>query len=89
MNDADLMIFGIEVLNCEDYSVAEESIQYDNVTFLISSLSKYDGMAVEVLHDWTLRVWDIDNQVIDTFFLIENDEFREKLYGMYPLGDKN
>ncbi|WP_225229433.1 hypothetical protein [Paenibacillus gallinarum] len=79
------MIFGIEILNCEDIDVSDASIQYNGVTFLIDSLSKYDGMTIEVFHDWTFKIWDDKGNILETFFLIENDEFREKLYGMYPL----
>ncbi|MFS0855192.1 hypothetical protein [Paenibacillus taichungensis] len=80
-----LEIFGIDILECEYTDASEESLQYENVTFFICSLSKYDGMIVEVLHDWTFKIWDEKGNVIDSFYLIENDEFKEKLYYKYPL----
>lgn len=82
---SDLMIFGIEVLDSEDIDVSEESIQYNGVTFLIDSLSKYDGLSVEVLEDWTFKIYSDNGEILESFYLIENDEFRAKLYGMYPL----
>ncbi|MDY8021206.1 hypothetical protein [Paenibacillus polymyxa] len=83
--NSDLMLFGIEILTCEDIDIAEESIQYNGVAFLINSLSHYNGMTIEVMHDWTIRVWDNEGVILEKFYLIENDEFREKLYGKYPL----
>lgn len=82
---ADLMLFGIEILNCEDIDITDESVQYNGVTFLFDSLSQYDGMTIEVAHDWKLKVWDYENNILAEFFIIDNYEFREKLYDIYPL----
>ncbi|ADO59762.1 hypothetical protein [Paenibacillus polymyxa] len=80
-----LEIFGIEILDCEYTDACEESLQYEDVTFYLKSLSKYDGMIIEVLHDWTFKIWDEKDNVIDSFYLIENNEFREALYKKFPL----
>ncbi|PYY28309.1 hypothetical protein [Paenibacillus illinoisensis] len=80
-----LELFGIEILECEYTDASEESFQYDSVTFHLKSLSKYNGMTIEVLHDWMFKVWDAEGKVIDKFYLIENDEFRKMLYQKYPI----
>lgn len=80
-----LEIFGIDILECEYTDASEESLQYEDVTFFIESLSIYNGKIIEVLHDWKIKVWDEQGNVIDIFYLIENGEFREKLYRKYPL----
>ncbi|MDR6779400.1 MULTISPECIES: hypothetical protein [Paenibacillus] len=78
-------LFGIQVLESDWIDITEESIQYNEVSFLFKSLIKYDGMTVEILNDWRLKVWDDEGKVIDEFYLIENDEFRKVLYQKYPL----
>ncbi|WP_336761511.1 hypothetical protein [Paenibacillus sp. USHLN196] len=78
-------LFGIKVLESNWIDINEESIQYNEVEFLLESLAKYNDMTIEIQNDWKLKVWNGDNEVIDEFYLIENDEFREKLYRKYPL----
>ncbi|GAA0840644.1 hypothetical protein GCM10008915_36630 [Bifidobacterium pullorum subsp. gallinarum] len=78
-------LFGVAVLDCEYIDVTEESFQYNDVKFLINALTKYDGKSVEIFHDWKLRVWDDQGEVICEFYLIEVEEFKEILYDKYPL----
>jgi hypothetical protein len=78
-------LFGIQVLESDWIDITEESIQYNEANFLINSLAKYNGMTIEILNDWKLKVWDDKGQVTDEFYLIENDEFRKMLYQKYPL----
>lgn len=85
MKDVFLKLFDIDVLDCESYDLMDESTQYNDVQFCIDSLKKYDGKCIEVKHDWKIVVWDDEGNVIDEFFLIENEEFRRKLYERHPL----
>lgn len=80
-----MYIFDIKVLESDWVDITEESIQYNEVSFSIESLKRYDGKSVEVLHDWKIRIWDDVGNVIEEFFLIENEEFKRMLYGKYPL----
>lgn len=78
-------LFGIQVLESDWIDITEEGTQYNEVEFLLQSLTKYNDMTVEIQNDWKLKIWNGDNEVIDEFYLIENDEFRKKLYQKYPL----
>lgn len=78
-------LFDIAVLNCEWFDVTEEGTQYNEVEFLIESLQHHNGKSVEIMHDWKLRIWDDEGNIIEEFFLIDNKEFRLKLYNKYPL----
>jgi hypothetical protein len=82
---AALKLFEIDILDCDFIDIAEESVQYNEAVFFIDSLQKYNGKCIEVLHDWKFRIWDDKSNVESEFFLIENDEFRQKLYAKYPL----
>ncbi|MET1168405.1 hypothetical protein ABWV16_25515, partial [Bacillus velezensis] len=77
-------LFGIDILDCEDVDLTEESIQYNNVTFYIESLKKYEGYTVEVKSDWTMIIWGEEGSIIDEFSLIDNVEFRHALYDKHP-----
>lgn len=78
-------IFGIQILKSNWIDITEEGTQYNEVEFLLKSLTKYNDMTVEIQNDWKMKIWNGDNEVIDEFYLIENDEFRAKLYEKYPL----
>jgi hypothetical protein len=80
-----LNLFDIDVLDCDFVDITDESVQYNEVAFLLLSLKKYDGKCVEVKHDWEFLIWNDAGEVVDKFLLIENDEFRQKLYERYPL----
>ncbi|GAV11343.1 hypothetical protein [Paenibacillus sp. NAIST15-1] len=80
-----LNLFGIEILNCISYDFTEDGIQYNSVTFCISSLKKYDGLCVEVNHDWKIRIWSVLGEIVKEFYIIENEEFKRLLYSKYPL----
>ncbi|MCZ1267412.1 MULTISPECIES: hypothetical protein [Paenibacillus] len=84
MSEAAVSLFGIDILDCEDVDLTEESIQYNNVTFYIESLKQYEGCTIEVKSDWTMIIWGEEGTVIHQFSLIENDEFRQTLYDKYP-----
>ncbi|WP_091019907.1 MULTISPECIES: hypothetical protein [Paenibacillus] len=78
-------LFGIKVLKSNWIDINEEGTQYNEVEFLLKSLTKYNDMTIEIQNDWKFRVWNGDNEVIDEFYLIENNEFRNMLYRKYPL----
>lgn len=80
-------LFGIDVLNCTSFDFLDGSMQYNDVNFLIDSLKKYDGTYVQVCTDWKIIVWNEEGKVIDQFFLIENDEFKNLLLKKYPVID--
>ncbi|MWV44928.1 hypothetical protein GRF59_15000 [Paenibacillus sp. HJL G12] len=80
-----MILFGIHVLESDWIDVTEESTQYNEVKFKFDSLTKYYGTSVEILHDWKMKIWDDQGSIIDEFYLIENDEFREELYTKFPL----
>ncbi|GMX64501.1 hypothetical protein Elgi_37700 [Paenibacillus elgii] len=82
---AALSLFELDVLDCESVDICEESVQYNEAVFFIKSLQKYNGKCIEVKHNWKFVIWSDEGQIIDEFFLIENDEFRQKLYERYPL----
>lgn len=60
-------LFGIKVLESDWIDPTDESVQFNNVVFLFESLSKYNGMTVEILHDWEVKIRDEKSNVIDKF----------------------
>lgn len=80
-----LEFFGVELLGYDSVDHNDEGIQYNEVSFMIISLKKYDGLYIEVKHNWDLVVWGERGEVIDEFSIIDNDEFRQKLYEKHPL----
>lgn len=83
---ADVTLFAIEVLDCTDVDYSDESVMYNHVTFHLETLKLYDGKSVEITDDWKIKIWSEDGQhILVEFFLIENQEFRSKLYQAYPL----
>ncbi|MCW3793977.1 hypothetical protein OM416_20490 [Paenibacillus sp. LS1] len=83
---ADVTLFDLDILDCKDVDYSEESVMYNAVTFHLESLKMFDGNSVEISEDWQIKIWSEDGQqILKQFFLIENQEFKRKLYQAYPL----
>lgn len=83
---ADVTLFKLDILDFTDVDYSDESVMYNNVTFYLESLKMFDGNSVEIYEDWQIKIWSEDGQkVLEEFYLIENQEFKSKLYQAYPL----
>lgn len=82
-----LELFGIDILNCDSIDIQDDSIQYNDVRFCIESLKKYNGSYIQVFYNGKFNVWNEEGEVIDQFYLIENDEFKKMLFKKYPVID--
>jgi hypothetical protein len=64
----------------------QDGAQYTDVEFLLESLVQYNDRVVFVTYGFVITIYDEDGIVEETkFSLIENDEFRAKLYEKHPL----
>lgn len=83
---ADVTLFKLDILDCTNVDYTDESVMYNDVTFHLDSLKMFNGHSVEISEDWEIKIWSVDGQqILKQFFLIENQEFRSKLYQAYPL----
>ncbi|WCK57493.1 hypothetical protein PP175_25850 (plasmid) [Aneurinibacillus sp. Ricciae_BoGa-3] len=72
--------FGIPVFAWKEYNGIDESGNlFVNVEFFLESLKQYNGLDINVLHDWAIDIWTDEGKKLDSFSLIEVPEFREAL----------
>jgi hypothetical protein len=75
----------IHIFEYDSVDGIDGHLQYNNVVFRLQSLDQYDGYCIEVYDDWKLVIWGDEGIIVKEFYIMENDEFRAKLYMMYPL----
>lgn len=69
-------IFGINIVESGDGDLTDEGLQLFNVKFLLKSLEKYNGKAIEINFNWDITIYEDNGEIVDSFNIIENEEFK-------------
>jgi hypothetical protein len=86
MEDFSTMSFcNVDVFDYDTVDGIDGHFQYNNAKFHLNSLKKFDGSCVEVYEDWLMTIWGDEGAIVEELFIMDNDEFRQKLYEKYPL----
>lgn len=84
-----LSFCGVKVFDFDSADVVNVHWQYNNVIFHLEELKYYNGEIVEVYEDWKLVIWGDSGVKLRELYIMENDDFKSKLFERYPLKEKS
>lgn len=77
----------VAVFDYDSVDGVDGHFQYNNAKFHLFELRQYEGCCVEVYEDWKVVIWGDEGETLKEFYIMENEEFKRKLFEKYPVSD--